>query len=96
MPSYTSDEKVFVIKTVFLSACSYTDVDGKHGRDFYVPAVPSKDIEDTQDYPAVALLTPLQKRNISPCPKNSFILSGVRLSLLVLRPLLAYCTSPGW
>jgi hypothetical protein len=23
-----------------------------------------------------------------------FILSGVRLSLLVLRPLLAYCTSP--
>jgi hypothetical protein len=24
------------------------------------------------------------------------ILSGVRLSLLVLRPLLAYCTSPGW
>jgi hypothetical protein len=24
-----------------------------------------------------------------------FILSGVRLSLLVLRPLLVYCTSPG-
>jgi hypothetical protein len=24
------------------------------------------------------------------------ILSGVRLSLLVLRPLLAYCTSPRW
>jgi hypothetical protein len=24
------------------------------------------------------------------------IISGVRLSLLVLRPLLAYCTSPRW
>jgi hypothetical protein len=58
MASYTTDQKVFVIKTIYSSACSYIDVEGKHRRDFYVLVVSSEGIEDTPDCPAVALLTP--------------------------------------
>jgi hypothetical protein len=37
----------------------------------------------------------LREINFIYCAYNYIIISGVRLGLLVLQPLLAYCTSPG-
>jgi hypothetical protein len=42
------------------------------------------------------LFSTLFSNTLGLCSSLLFILSGMRRSLLVLRPLLAYCTSPRW